>query len=288
MGETNEKLRLEVMICTYGREGIGRIASLEHPRIRGVRYLISWQTGGASADEVPRTIAERGDMKVASWDDRGLSRNRNHCLDLAIAPAVLISDDDMSYRADELEALAAEFERRPEADLITFRHKETEVARQYPEHGFLLSRRPKNYSICSVDMAFRPERVRARGLRFNEYFGADNYLASGEDTLFFYDMINSGLQGVYLPLSVGCHHGISTGMRDMHKPAFIAAKGAIISHLHPLTWPLRLLMHVRRETGENPMLPPEDYIKAWLSGVAHARRHKVFSRGFTRSRAGNR
>ena len=45
MGETNEKLRLEVMICTYGLEGIGRLASLEHPRICGVRYLISWQTG---------------------------------------------------------------------------------------------------------------------------------------------------------------------------------------------------------------------------------------------------
>lgn len=285
MNENEERLQLEVLICTHGSEGIKQIATLDHPRVKGVKYLICWQTDEPQPC-IPEQIKARTDMMVSVWDDRGISRNRNHCLDLAMAPLVVISDDDMAYTAAELQGLIKSFEQHPDADMLIFRHTETIVERKYPDEEFNLKRLPKNLNICSVDMAFRLDSLRRAGLRFNEHFGSPNYLSSGEDVLLFYDALRNGLQGYYVPIIVGTHHGISTGVRCRREAEFIATKGAVISHLHPLTWPLRLMAHVMRETAEDDSCKPDAYIKAWLSGVIHARKHHVFSRNFTRSRAG--
>ena len=65
---------LQVLIVAYGREGIDSVASLAHPEVEGVEYLVSWQTADcleltvAAPEEIqaaiPAALREREDFRI--------------------------------------------------------------------------------------------------------------------------------------------------------------------------------------------------------------------------------
>ena len=69
-------VKLQVLICTIGAEGIGRVVESSHPIVEGVEYLVSWQLPDGDMD-VPEALAVRDDVKVCKVNSRGICRNRN-------------------------------------------------------------------------------------------------------------------------------------------------------------------------------------------------------------------
>ena len=73
-------MTLDVLICTYGLDGIERVAQMKLPQADGVAYVVSWQLTDDEFDaDVPQAL-ERQDLKVYKMNGRGLSRNRNNSL----------------------------------------------------------------------------------------------------------------------------------------------------------------------------------------------------------------
>ena len=122
--------KLQVLICTYGSDGIERVASASHPKIEGIEYFVSWQTDGDK--EIPIGL-QRTDFHILRSATKGLSVNRNIALSKATAPLLLISDDDVDYTEEGLRSVIDAFHRHKDMDIVTFRYESSSHTKYYPK-----------------------------------------------------------------------------------------------------------------------------------------------------------
>lgn len=266
---------MQVLICTYGRDGIERIAHSNHPEVEGVEYLVSWQVHEDSP--LPDSL-ERADFKIAKSNTKGLSVNRNIALSKATAPLLLISDDDTVHTAEGLRAIIDAFSEHPDIDIITFRFDSTGNKKYYPDHSVSINKCPKGYYISSIEIAMRRTAVQGK-IWFNENFGIGATFPSGEEDVFLRDCLDSGLKGIFLPITIARHDGTTTSERNMMLDSRPQTKGAVFLRLYPIQWPLRMLVHTLREIPlrRKGLVPsPLSFCQNWLKGVRKARRMKVF------------
>lgn len=271
----SDEIRLEVLISAFGVKGLKSIASLEHPRVPGVHYLVSWQPDGASHADIPEELSSRLDFKIFTTCTTGLAVNRNNALDHATAPLLLISDDDLSYKASQLKGIIAYLDSYKQCDLATFRFDSTKVSKWYPEKPCRLDRPSKGYYVTSFEIALRRKVLEKTGVRFNEWFGVNQEFIAGEEDVFLHDLIKAGARGWYVPFTICRHDGDTTSEREGDTSAFIRVKGAVFRHTHPWTWRLRMYVHAYRARRTFPG-GFGAYCHAWLTGVRDARRLGVF------------
>lgn len=262
--------RLDICIAAFRLKGLREIASLGHPALPGVRYIVAWQYGPDSPEIIPPELAEREDFIIIPNATRGSGANRRVALDAAEAEIVLTSDDDVSYTPGQLSALIQAFDERPDCDFLTFRYHSDANPRPYPEHEFDLRKAPKNYFFGGPEIAFRLAPVRRAGVSFNPLFGVGAEFPAGEDEIIVFEMMKAGLRGRFVPLTIAGHESDSTGMRGRRDPAIIRAKGAVFGVIHPRTWALRMISHTLRLKGS----PAEKfrYCRAWLRGYLDLKR----------------
>ncbi len=222
---------LQVLICTTARR-LDSIDTAGMPQLCGVAYIISCQNPDrVDCSEAAAKLEARGDIKVIFWHDSGLSRNRNHALDAASAPYVLIADDDISWRADGLQTLIDTFEADPALDIITFRSDMPEH-RVYPPDGHDLSASFRHYYAISFEIALRLAAVRKTGLRFSLLAGIGApYLGCGEELLFMHRALGAGLRGRFIDRIIVSHPAATTSVRNACRPEVIRGLGATMRML---------------------------------------------------------
>lgn len=268
-----EAVRLQVLVCTYGKEGMSRVQEMDPPRVPGVEWLVSWQLPEGHESAVPPALAVRPDLRVHVCRNRGLSRNRNEAMRLATAPWCLLADDDLRYMPGALEALMAEAEARPDTDILCCAYTCCgRFMKPYPVRPVPLRCAPKGWYANSFEIAFRRQSPAGRTL-FNENFGAGAPLMrAGEEDLWLHDAARAGAAGMILPLTLCRHDHDSTAERDGSADWFVMTRGAVHSRLHPVSWPLRMLRHSLRQKT----MTPWRYLRLALRGARHARRHGYF------------
>lgn len=268
------------MICTFGPEGIRRVASGRHPRLEGVEYLVAWQLPDGDAETPPQLL--RPDFRIVKTATRGLSRNRNVALAASTAPLLLVADDDLDYTEEGLRGVMNAFRENPDCDILTFRYGSALDTKKFSETPFPLDNPARGYYVSSFEMAFRSKGIRGK-VWFNENFGIGSGLfPCGEEQLFLTECMRKGMKGRYLPLTICRHEGETTTQRAENAEMETAAKGAAMLKMHPATWPMRFAMHLLRQTvaaikgvpGDGP-LPPPCYAAAWIKGVALAVRRRA-------------
>jgi len=273
--ECGATIKLQVQICVFGAAGMRRLAAATHPRMPQVSWLVSWQLPEGDP-QLPVQIAERSDFEVIVHRDSGLSRNRNHALDHASrVPYILIGDDDVDYSEIGLQAIIDTFDARADVDVICMRYScGGSYVKPYGEGEFSLRRPPFGWYVTSFELAFR--RRCLRGLRFNERLGLGApRLVAGEETVFLHDLLRQGADGVGLPVDVGRHDAATTGERCACQPAFLFTYGAVLTHLKPLSWPLRLLLHARRAQASAAFC-----LRHTLAGAVYALRTRLFRKSY--------
>lgn len=266
---------LQVLICTYGEDGIKRVAAGNHPEVAGVEYLVSWQTDGNTT--IPASL-DREDFTIHTSHTKGLSANRNIALSLASAPLLLISDDDVDYSESGLRSIIEAFDTHKDMDILTFRYESSSHSKYYPESPCDLSTPERGYFVTSFEIALRKDSVKGK-LWFNENFGIGSIFPSGEEDVFIKECLNAGLKGLFLPITIARHDGTTTSERNLMLPARPQTKGAVFLCLHPHDWPLRMIAHALREIPlwRKGLVPsPVSYCLNWIKGVRIARRNSVF------------
>lgn len=219
--------KLQVLVVTMAAN-LPHIEQANYPPANGAGYLFSIQNPDGAVFEVPRWMTERPDVEFYEHNDRGICRNRNHALEHARAPLVLMADDDLVYQPSGLEAVIAEYESRPDADYILW-HAHSSQNRIYPPSGSLLTGWPRFYCPISVEFSFRTESFRKYGLRWNELAGIGaEVLVCGEEELLFRDMLASGMRGCFVDKIVARHPGKTTSQRLAASEEFIVTKGALL------------------------------------------------------------
>lgn len=244
MAEGNAKVTLQVLICTYGPDGMERLCSHVPPEVGGVEWIVSWQTPEVSP-QIPAVLG-RPDIKVRPTQTRGLSVNRNHALSLASAPYILIADDDLEYNPSALTALMEAF-RTTDADIICCRYTcRGAYAKAYGEGDFPLRRPPKGWYVTSFEIAARLPV--ALSVPFNERLGIGNSpLIAGEESLWLHQLLkDKRVKALGLPIDLCEHPEETTGQRLASDPRFAYTQGALLPRMKPLTWWLRLPIMARR------------------------------------------
>lgn len=238
-------LKLDVLICTFGKNGILKAASMELPHVEGVRYVVSWQTNGEAPARIPEAL-KREDILIAPTDTIGSSNNRNHAISVSTAPVCLTADDDLAYTEKGLRTVMETFDRNPDLDLASFQYSGPDC-KSYPAKETVLSKPlPKGFYSTSFEVAFRSSAVKGR-IFYNPYFGINSpRLSCGDDNVFLLDCIKAGLNCRFFPEVITHHADLSSGSRLQRDPRFIMTQGAFIRYAYGLKGFPRLPLFVWR------------------------------------------
>lgn len=275
-------IQLQIQVCTYGLQGLERLARTQRPQVEGVAYLVSCQLpqNEAKLEQASpelQAFLQRPDVCLHIIHSRGLSKNRNNALRLATAPLSLISDDDLNYTAEALQSIIQTFAQKPQADVISFQCKMEGAPKDYPSIPFHHQHPPKGFYISSCEIAFRTQKVQ-NTCRFNENFGiGSDYFPCGEEDILLKDMLKAGLNCYFEPVYICSHPCLSTGASRYADPAFLQTKGAVFSYIHPHSWLLRLIKGALDEARKK-RVSPWKFLSNTLKGVCIARRQKVFKK----------
>lgn len=216
-------LTAQIQIATLGAAGVERAARMCLPSMPGLTYLVSIQNPDGESIDIPATL-RRPDIHTVMYPDRGISLNRNHALALADADIIFIADDDLDYSAEGIDAVRRYFERHPEVDYVTFRHRGPDNKYFPPVESPLQPREPAGYYLTAFELALRRSSLTPQ-VRFSEWFGPGApYFLAGEDIVMLLTLQRLGLRGMYIPVTVAEHHGLTTGHRRA-TPGVLRAQG---------------------------------------------------------------
>lgn len=262
-------LRLQILISTFGADGLHRVAAMDLPRLAGLGYVVSCQDPDGEISDPEKILPVRDDVEVYLHADRGLGLNRSHALQHARAEFVLLADDDLRYDAAALSEAMDIMAAHPQTDVFAFRYGGPDN-KVYPPAEHDLSTPIKGYNLTSFELGYRLQALRDKQLDFSPLLGVGApYLQAAEESIFTERCLQAGLRGRFFPLTIVEHSGLTTGLRSASKPGVVRSTAAYIyvKYGHAEGF-LRCLLLARRT--------PLPYFRALayaLQGFAYAIRH---------------
>ena len=266
-------MKLNILLATIDG-GIERVGEVLLKPLPDVNYIISHQLTAETCRLIPPEL-KREDVIISQIEGRGLARNRNNALNLADGDIALLADDDLRYKPEYFQTVINAFEIDRAMDLACFKIA-TPVGepeyKDYSTHPYILNEESHHY-ISSIEIAFRPEAIKAKKITFDERFGLGSPLIRyGEEAVFIYDCIRAGLRVKYIPEYIVEHSMISSaralpefdrernifkGAYDARRYGWKAVPAAFIDLLR--LWP-RL-----KKDGKAPLA----YFRERLSGASY-------------------
>ena len=216
-------------------------------------------------------------VRVVQTSTRGVSKNRNILLENANGEVCVCIDDDCPVVDNYLE-IVEKFYSENKCDAAMFNgivalennriihNKET--------------KKIKNFNDISYGggpgLTYRPEVLRAKGLKFNESFGTPNYLYAGEDSLFLYSLSKAHINfyRVKTPLFIIEQDLEKSSYFKGFDEQFITTKGAVCKIVHPVLYPIYRLYYVR-PLHARTKLAKKDILKWFKNGFKYIKHGKV-------------
>lgn len=218
-------MNVELLISTMRKNSISEI-DLSEQNILGINALIINQCGFDKKEE-------KDNMRMISCNALGISKSRNKALENATGDICIICDDDVVYEDDLINIVKECFESDETADIITFKIKtpEGDDFKNYRNEEFYHNKR-SILKTSSIEIAFRLDSLKKKGIKFDESFGLGANYVSGEENIFLMDSINNGLKIKYIPKVIGKHPKESSGYVLDEKGIY--SKGALFYRLFGL------------------------------------------------------
>ncbi len=203
-------MKISILISTIDQR-IERVKNvLLNPR-DDIEYIVSHQYTSERYKQIPSEL-QRADVMVTQIPGKGLTKSRNHALKLAKGDIGLFSDDDVTYQECYIDILKNTFRTNPDIDVALFKIKTGSGEPEYRNYPKLQENlKNKLFSVSSIEIGFRIQRIRESGLLFDERFGAGQELLIGsEEKIFIKDCLKFGLKVVYVPEYIVEHSFWST------------------------------------------------------------------------------
>lgn len=171
-------------------------------------------------------------IRCWSFPERGVGRSRNEAILRAEGDVCLFSDGDIVYEPGYGEAVAAEFENRPEADMILFNVTVEEERRTY----HITERKRVRWYNCgrygAVSFAVRRESLLASGVTFSLLFGGGARYGSGEDSLFLKEFMSKGYSVYTAPVTIARETAGDSTWFQGYNEKFFRDKGVLYRYLY--------------------------------------------------------
>ncbi|MGP4105992.1 glycosyltransferase family A protein [Virgibacillus sp. L01] len=155
-------------------------------------------------NEVEEFNHNGNDIKFMSLAERGVGISRNSALMRATADICLFADDDVTYVDNYPKLILEAFQQQPDADMIVFNVPSTNHDRPFKrikQKGRVRWFNSLKYG--TIRMAIKTESIKKENIYFSLLFGGGAKYGSGEDSLFIFDAIKSGLKVYADPAVIG-------------------------------------------------------------------------------------
>ena len=210
---------------------------IEHMRLDSDTIVIN-QCDSLQVQE----MEHKGHMvRFFSFPDRGVGRSRNEAIMRADQDICLFSDGDIVYEPGYAEAVAAEFERNPGADMILFNIDVEESRRTY----HIEERKKVRWYNCgrygAVSFAVRRDSLLRSGVTFSLLFGGGAKYSNGEDSLFLKEFMGKGYQVYTAPVTIGREEAGQSSWFAGYNEKFFVDRGVLYHFLYgKLAWAMSL------------------------------------------------
>lgn len=187
----------------------------------------------------------REDVRVVHLAGKGVAKSRNVAIDSAQGTYLVFADDDIVFDLASLDAITAHFEQCACSLVLGQAVDPSGVLRKKYPMGQQWLNRLNSAKAATYEMVICVPTIRARGIRFDENFGAGavNYL--GDEYIFISDMVKHGLKAHFLPITMAIHPTESSGS-GWGTHADLRARSVIFTRVFgPLAFLVRALFIAR-------------------------------------------
>lgn len=193
--------------------------------------------------------------QIYSFDEKGVGLSRNTAVMRSESDYALLADDDMVYTDNYVNVVEEQFSHHPDADLIIFNLEEDNPSRYIINDTFTVSK--LNYMrFGAARIAFKPARIKEKGISFHLLFGGGTPHSNGEDTIFLRDCLDKGLKIIAVPVTIArlTEERKSTWFSGFNKK-YYQDRGALFKVLSPKLYPLLILQFVIRKYKKDAGMP---------------------------------
>jgi len=196
---------LTVLLSTIN-EGIENVPNVILDYRKDVSYIVSHQFTKEEFKYIPKEL-ERKDIVISQIYGKGVTKSRNNAIRLARGDIGLFSDDDVTYTNEYFDKVIEAFRNNNELDVGIFKINTPEGVpeyKKYPLNKMKLEKIP--FSIGTIEIAIRVDRIKVKRILFDERFGAGQELLIGlDENIFVLDCIKKGLEVCYFPIFIVNH-----------------------------------------------------------------------------------
>ena len=189
-------MKLEVLVSAVNAEPKELIKKMN---ISSSAVLIN-QCGKEDTDVFP---AVNGNVRVFSFEERGVGKSRNRAIENAKGDILLFSDDDIVYNADYEKVVLEEFANHKEADLLFFNVEVCEARRTYWNEDYKRVHIWNAGRYPAYSIAIKKEALDKSKVKYSTLFGGGAKYSCGEDSLFIKNCLDAGLKLFRTPAVIG-------------------------------------------------------------------------------------
>lgn len=172
-------------------------------------------------------------IKVYNFKERGLGLSRNNAIMRAKGDIVLFADDDEVFKDGYEKNIVREFEKNEKADMIVFNIDAKNLNRKV---SVIKERKRVRKHNClrygSVRMAFKLNKIKKKNILITLICGAGTKYGSGEDSIFIYDCLKSGLKVYSSPYSIAMVDFQESSWFNGYDKKYFKDKGVLMYLLH--------------------------------------------------------
>ena len=173
-------------------------------------------------------------IQFLTFDEHGVGLSRNNALIRSDADIIVFGDEDIEY-VDQYESIILdEFKNNPKADMIVFN-----VPSRNPERAtYMIPRKSRvrlfnSLRYGAVKMAVRTDKLKQKNIYFSLLFGGGAIYSSGEDSIFIYSVLRSGLRVYACPSIIGYVSQQDSTWFKGYSDKYFRDKGVLYGYLSP-------------------------------------------------------
>lgn len=175
-------------------------------------------------------------IKLYSFEERGVGLSRNNALMRATADIALFSDDDVIYVNNYRNIIVNAFEKNPNAGIIIFNVPSLNPNVTFKEikkkHRI---RRFNCLKYGAVRIAIKTDAIKKANIYFSLLYGGGAQYSAGEDSLFLIEAIKKGIKIYAVPQKIADVKQESSTWFSGYNEKYFIDKGSWLANAFPLT-----------------------------------------------------
>ena len=205
--------------------------------IKNIKEFISdinLKTSAIIINQCDKNFYEEYDnIKIYSFNEKGVGLSRNSALMRSNGDIVLIADDDVRYVDNYEEIIIEEFKRNPKADMIVFNLQSENKERPLYDIKKVIKLSRFNclkYGACRY--AIKLDKLKEKNIYFSLLFGGGAKYGSGEDSIFIHDCVKKGLKVYTSTKLIACVKQDTSTWFNGYNSKFFYDKGYLYKNLY--------------------------------------------------------